>query len=72
MKNRLTQPRKSNGKFWCSHVWVPIGKYGPDWDIRIGVKILRRCSFCGKLKAFSNLTIKEIPEELIDETIKYF
>lgn len=74
MKNRLLEPKKprrKNGRFWCSHVWEPVGKYGPDWDLRIGVRILCRCAVCRKLKHFHNTSIKEIPDELIDTRIKY-
>ena len=71
MKNRIYARRKKNGKFWCSHVWEVAVKVGPDWDLRVGVKILCKCSVCGKLKYFSNRSIKEIPDELIDMRIRY-
>lgn len=72
MRNRLLEPRKKNGRFWCSHVWEPTGKYGAEWDLRVGVKILCKCLVCGKLKHFRNSSIKEIPDKLIDMNIKYY
>jgi len=72
MKNRLKEPRKKNGKFWCKHEWVIVGNVGPDWDLRVGVKILCRCPLCNKLKYRRNTSVKEIPDELIDINIRYF
>ena len=71
MKNRMIH-KKKNGKFWCNHIWDPIGEVGPDWDIICGVKILCKCSWCKKLKYRASRLIKEIPDELINPNIGYF
>ncbi len=72
MKNRLHAHRRKNGKFWCDHTWQAMGKVGPDWDLHVGVKILCMCIYCSKLRYFSNRSLKEVPDHLIDETISYF
>lgn len=71
MKNRLLIRKGKNGKFWCGHEWEVKGKVGPDWDLLVGIKILCKCIYCGKLKYRSNSSIKGVPDELVDPNISY-
>lgn len=72
MKNRMpTRRRKKNGKFFCRHHWEVIEEVGPDWDIIHGVKVVCRCSKCGKVQGRPNYSIKEIPDEMINRSIQY-
>lgn len=71
MKNRTYSKSYNQGKFFCRHVWTVSEKVGPNWDISYGVKILCKCTKCGKLKYRSNSLIEEIDDKLIHCGISY-
>lgn len=70
MKNRILGGAK-NGRFFCLHKWEVAEMVGPDWDIGLGIKILCKCTICGKMKNQSNYTIEEVPDHFIDPSITY-
>jgi len=73
MKNRLLERGKSkNGKFFCWHDWEAYTTVGKDWDLTMGARIPARCKTCDKHKDVLNIYIKEIPDHLVSDSIRYF
>lgn len=71
MKNRTKEPAKKNGRFWCFHKWAVAEEVGPDWDLRVGVKVSCMCTRCEKVRRIPNSFINEVPDHLINPAIRY-
>lgn len=71
MKNRILESEKKNGKFFCWHKWEVDEPVGPDWDITLGLKILCRCTKCGRRSRVYSMYIEEVPDHLVQANIVY-
>lgn len=78
MKNRTWDRRSLSEwwsdfweQFWCCHDWEVDEMVGPNWDISVGIKIRCKCKNCGKMCRRPNFKVEEVPDEKIDEGIRY-
>ena len=58
--------------FFCFHSWEVCGKVGRNWNVTLGVKVPAECVKCGKRKNISATSVKDVPEDLITDSIQYF
>ena len=78
VKNRTIDKRKWSEVFsdwWevitCGHEYKVDETVGHNWDICTGVHIRHKCEKCGKIKNIRNSWVSEVPDDKIDESIKY-
>lgn len=70
--NNMKRPvPKPNGKFWCWHRWKPTGSIPPNSYETLGAYIWSECAKCGKEKNVSVQHFDEIPDELIDDKLRW-
>ena len=56
---------------FCTHDWIPIEEVGIDWDVRVGVVVKCKCSKCNYIKDVPNYILYEVPDELVNKSIRY-